>query len=44
MREFFEIMEKDILKENFDRHEMFVMGVVAPAIFVAVCILVNLLS
>ena len=43
MKEFLEIMEKDILKENFTKHEMFVMGIVAPAIFIAVCILVNLL-
>ena len=43
MKEFFNIMEKDILKENFTKHEIIVMGVVAPAAFVAVCILVNLM-
>ena len=43
MKEFFEIMEKDILSENFDRTEMIVMGVVAPAAFVLVCILASLL-
>ena len=43
MKDFFEIMEKDILKENFTKHEIVVMGIIAPAIFIAVCILVNLL-
>ena len=43
MKEFFRIMEKDILKENFDRTEMVVMGIIAPAVFIAVCILASLL-
>lgn len=43
MKEFLEIMEKDIMKENFTKHEIVVMGIIAPAVFIAVCILVNLL-
>ena len=43
MKEFLEIMEKDIHSEKFSKLEIIVMGVVAPAAFVAVCILVNLL-
>lgn len=43
MKEFFEIMEKDIRQDNFDRHEMIVMGIIVPAVFIAVCALVSLL-
>lgn len=43
MKEFLEIMEKDIHREKFSKHEIIVMGVVAPAAFVAVCFLVSLL-
>ena len=43
MKEFLKIMEKDIHSENFTKREIIIMGVVAPAAFVAVCILVNLL-
>ena len=41
MKEFFEIMEKDILKDNFTKHEIVVMGIIAPAIFIAVCVSCN---
>ena len=43
MKEFFEIFEKDILQERFSRHEIIVAGIVAPALFILVCILVNIL-
>ena len=43
MKEFFEIMEKDIRQENFTEREMLVMGVIAPTAFIMVCVLVNLL-
>lgn len=43
MKEIFEVFEKDIRKENFSRHEIIVAGIIAPALFIIVCILVNLL-
>ena len=43
MKEIFEVFEKDIRKENFSRREIIVAGIIAPALFILVCILVNLL-
>lgn len=43
MEEFLKIFEKDIMKEGFSTFEMVMMGIVAPLIFVFVCILVSLL-
>ena len=43
MEEFIKMFEKDIMKEGFSTFEMVIMGIVAPLIFVFVCILVNLL-
>lgn len=37
MKEFFEIMGKDILSENFTRKELVVYGIVAPLALVLVC-------
>lgn len=37
MKEFFEIMGKDILSENFTRKELVVYGIVAPLVLVLVC-------
>ena len=37
------MFEKDIMKEGFSTFEMVMMGIVAPLIFIFVCILVNLL-
>ena len=37
MKEFFEIMGKDILSENFTRREYVVYGIVAPLVLVLVC-------
>jgi len=43
MEEFLKIFEKDIMKEGFSTFEMVMMGIVAPMIFVIICILVSLL-
>ena len=37
MKEFFEIMEKDIMSENFSRMEYVVYGIVAPLVLVLLC-------
>lgn len=36
MKEFFEIMGKDIMKENFTRKEYVVYGVIAPLVLFAI--------
>ena len=43
MDEFFNLFEKDIMKEGFSTFEMVMMGLIAPLIFVSVCIMVSLL-
>ena len=43
MEEFLKIFEKDIMKEGFSTFEMVMMGLIAPLIFVSVCIMVSLL-
>lgn len=35
MKQFFLIMEKDLMRENFSRKEMIIYGVIAPAVLVA---------
>ena len=42
MREFFDIMLKDIQVENFTRKEMVVYGVVYPAALVVVCMIASI--
>jgi len=42
MREFFDIMLKDIQVENFTRKEMVVYGVVYPAALVVVCLVASI--
>ena len=37
MKEFFEIMGKDILSENFTCRDYVVYGIVAPLVLVLVC-------
>jgi len=37
MKEFLEIMGKDILSENFTKKEYLVYGIVAPVVLVLVC-------
>lgn len=43
MEELIKIFEKDIMKEGFSTFEMVMMGIVAPFLFVFICILVSLL-
>ena len=42
MREFFDIMLKDIQVENFTRKEMVVYGVVYPAALVVICLVASI--
>ena len=44
MKEFFEIMGKDIMSENFTRREYVVYGIVAPLVLVLVCVLAGSLQ
>jgi len=37
MKEFLEIMGKDIMSENFTRREYVLYGIVAPLVLVLVC-------
>jgi hypothetical protein len=43
MKELFEIFEKDMMSENLSKFELFMIAVVAPFMFVLVCILASLL-
>ena len=44
MKEFFRIMGKDVMTENFTRKEYVVYGIVAPLVLVLVCGLVGSLA
>lgn len=41
MKEFFEIMGKDIMSENFTRKEYVMYGIVAPLVLMLVCGLIG---
>lgn len=41
MKEFFEIMGKDIMSENFTRREYVIYGIVVPLVLVLLCGLVG---
>ena len=43
MEEFFNLFEKDMMSEGLSKFELFMIAIVAPFLFVLVCILVNLL-
>ena len=43
MKELFEIFEKDMMSEGLSKFELFMIAIVAPMLFVLVCIFVNLL-
>ena len=43
MEEFLKIFEKDMMSEGLSKFELFMIAIVAPFLFVLVCILVNLL-
>lgn len=44
MKEFFEIMGKDILSENFTRKEYIVYGILVPIVLVAIMALAGWLE
>ena len=43
MEEFFNLFEKDMMSEGLSKFELFMIAIVAPFLFVLVCIFVNLL-
>ena len=43
MEEFFNLFEKDMMSEGLSKFELVMIAIVAPFLFVLVCILVNLL-
>ena len=43
MEEFFNLFEKDMMSEGLSKFELLMIAIVAPFLFVFVCILVNLL-
>ena len=43
MEEFFNLFEKDMMSEGLSKFELFMIAIVAPMLFVLVCIFVNLL-
>lgn len=43
MEEFFNLFEKDMMSEDLSKFELFMIAIVAPFLFVLVCIFVNLL-
>ena len=44
MKEFMEIMGKDIMSENFTRREYVMYGIVAPLVLVLACVLAGSLT
>jgi hypothetical protein len=44
MKDFLEIMEKDIMSENFSKRDYWVYGVIVPCTFVVICVLANVVE
>ena len=44
MKELFEVMQKDILSEEFTKREYIVYGIVAPLALIAVCVLAEFIN
>lgn len=44
MKDFWRIMEKDIMSENFSLREWIVYGVVAPMVLIAGCVIAEWIS
>jgi len=44
MKEFFNIMAKDILSENFTRKDYVIYGIIAPMALIAICMLASLVE
>jgi hypothetical protein len=44
MKEFFDIMMKDIWNENFSRREYVVYGVIVPVAFVVICLVASIVD
>ena len=44
MKEFFRIMAKDYLKEDFTRRELVIYGIVAPLVMIAGCLFTSFIE
>lgn len=44
MKEFMEIMGKDIMNENFTRKDYVIYGIIAPMALIAICMLASLVE
>lgn len=44
MKEFFNIMAKDIMSENFTRKDYVIYGIIAPMALIAICMLASLVE
>lgn len=44
MKEFFDVMEKDYLKENFTKEEAIIYGVCVPLIFTVLLLIMSILE
>lgn len=44
MKEFFNIMAKDILSENFTMKDYVIYGIIAPMALIAICMLASLVE
>lgn len=44
MKEFFNIMAKDILSESFTKKDYVIYGIIAPMALIAICMLASLVE
>lgn len=44
MKEFMEIMGKDIMNENFTRKDYVIYGIIAPMALIAICMLASMVE
>lgn len=44
MKEFIEIMAKDIMSENFTRKDYVIYGIIAPMALIAICMLASMVE
>ncbi len=44
MKEFFNIMAKDIMSENFTRKDYVIYGIIAPMALIAICMLASMVE
>jgi len=44
MRELIEVLQKDIMSENFTRREFVLYGIVAPLALIAACVIAEVIN